>query len=75
MPANDIVKTTIDAIKHSKYLIVRPNPASGLVEVLAFDTKMEVEGYLNGCSNPEDCVPAARLALDVLYKLKCKKLV
>lgn len=73
MALDGIVKTTIEAIKHSKYLIVRPNPASGQVEVLAFDTKMEVEGYLNGCSNPEDCVPAARLMLE--YRLKCKKLV
>ena len=72
MAIDDAVRHAVEAVKRSKYLIARPNPATGLVELLAFNTKMEVEGYLNGCSNPEDCVPAIRLALE--YRLKCKKL-
>lgn len=62
----------LDEAKKSKYLIIRPNPQSGLLEVISFNTKMEVEGFMNGCSNPEDCVPTIRLELE--YRLKCKKL-
>ena len=62
---------SLEDARKSKYLIIRPNPASGEVEVLAFNTKFEVESYLNGCSNPEDCIPAARLDLE--YRLKCKR--
>ena len=61
--------------RKSKYLILRPNPMTGELEVIPFNTKFEVESYLNGCSNPADCIPAARLDLDVLYRLKCKKKV
>lgn len=58
-------------IRGAKYLILRPNPQTGETEIIPFNTKMEVEGYLNGCANPQDCIVTMRLPLR--YMLKCRK--
>jgi len=69
----------LEDIKASKfrYIIIRPNLQTGQVEAEGFNTKMAVEGYLNGCSNPDACIPTVRLDFEkkVSYKLKCRKLI
>jgi len=64
---------TLDDARRCKYLIIRPDPSTGQLVVEAFKNKFELECYLNGCSNPAECIPALRLDLE--YKLKCKKKV
>jgi CRISPR/Cas system-associated exonuclease Cas4 (RecB family) len=58
-------------IRKAKYLIIRPNPQTEETEVIPFDTKMEVNGYLLGCSNPQECIVTLRL--DLRIQLKCQK--
>lgn len=58
-------------IHSAKYLIIRPNPQSGETEVIPCNNKFEVNGFLLGCSNPQDCIVTLRLDLEV--RLKCKK--
>ena len=60
-----------------KYVILHPNPQTGEILAEGFNTKIEVEGYLNGSSNPEACIPTMRLDFEkkVEYRLKCRKLI
>jgi hypothetical protein len=58
-------------IRKAKYLILRPNPQTEETEIIPFETKIEVDGYLNGCSNPQFCIVTLQLPLK--YQLKCKK--
>jgi len=58
-------------VRNAKYLIIRPNPQSGETEVIPCNNKFEINGFLLGCSNPQDCIVTKRLALDV--RLKCQK--
>ena len=58
--------------RRSKYLILRPDPGNGDIVVESFKNKFELESYLNGCSNPSECVPLLRLELECIkfYRVK-----
>jgi CRISPR/Cas system-associated exonuclease Cas4 (RecB family) len=58
-------------IRNAKYIIIQPNPQTEETVLIPCDNKFEVNGYLLGCSNPQDCIVTKRLTLDV--RLKCQK--
>jgi hypothetical protein len=58
-------------LKKSNFFIIRPDPQSMQPDIEEFKTEAEMEHYLNGCSNPEMCIPVQKL--DVEYKIVRRK--
>lgn len=57
-------------IKDAKYFVVRPSIETGKPEVVPFMNKLAVDGFINGCSNPEDCIPFVVRRLRIEYRVK-----